>query len=238
MKINTSHFVCIYLIIIYIAVNMISCGVLSSTSQYDTIPKFPWPPPEASARVVINSTYLLNQHNDTTYFKDVDNKISAALDANGYVEKSYYSVPDGFAIVTRLEQYNEDGTILNSAKRWNSEYYIMSEGFSFGSLFKLLYTANPGYYRFIVFIITPHPFSHSGAKPSESDVESWLSNGVLWLPPKLGAMPFTDSYYCTALIYEYEHYKYQEEAILVLPSRLAGNVHLEKNYILPYLEGK
>ena len=78
-----------------------------SVPEYPTFD--PWPPPRPSTFEVIPDKFLTKENAKPT-LSDIDQKISAALDDNGYVEKSNYSIPDGFAIVTRLEWINEDGT--------------------------------------------------------------------------------------------------------------------------------
>lgn len=37
---------------------------------------------------------------------EVECKLRTALDAKGYAQRSYFSAPNGFALVTQLEQYN------------------------------------------------------------------------------------------------------------------------------------
>ena len=67
------------------------------------IPQFPWPPPWASATEVIPREMLEAEH-DSTRLRDVDRAITEALEQNGYYESSYYAVPAGFALVTKIEQ--------------------------------------------------------------------------------------------------------------------------------------
>ena len=73
------------------------------------LPEFPWPPPPPSATAEIRCEQL-RLKTRLTSFGDVDRRLSEALDANGYCERRYYAVPDGFALVTRIEQINDDGT--------------------------------------------------------------------------------------------------------------------------------
>ncbi|MBV8774528.1 MAG: TonB family protein [Deltaproteobacteria bacterium] len=70
---------------------------------------FPWPPPKASARVVLPGR-LFQESNQQLPLRAIDLKLSTALESAGYLERSYFAVPDGFALVTRLEQIDIDGT--------------------------------------------------------------------------------------------------------------------------------
>lgn len=201
------------------------------------IPEFPWPPPKESASWIVPSEYLLNSQSDSTCFKDVDKKLSSALNATGYYQKCYYSVPAGFAIVTRLERYNEDGSINETDERWDVEYK-MESGFNFRNILKAIFTPNPGYFRVIVFIITPNTFTTTDDKPDRDEALSWLNNGVLWLPKYIQIKKFTEEHRCTALIYEFERYKNEGTTIFRDPGRLQGQTHLLKSKIEEKLRGE
>ena len=62
-------------------------------------PAFPWPPPMASTIMNIDDA-ALRIAGDSTTLGHVDERLVQALNAAGYVEKSYFAVPDGFALVT------------------------------------------------------------------------------------------------------------------------------------------
>ncbi len=84
------------------------------------MPEFPWQPLRASAIMTIPSKFF-KKDNEPFLLDDIKKVISDALDSCGYVEKSYYSVPEGFAIVTRLEHINENGSPKNISERWIAE---------------------------------------------------------------------------------------------------------------------
>jgi prepilin-type N-terminal cleavage/methylation domain-containing protein len=81
-------------------------------------PKFPWPPPRASAFDIVPRDLLLGEK-EAPLLGEVDVALDSAFRQAGYVEKSYYSVPSGFAIASRLEQINQDGTPKDAADRWS-----------------------------------------------------------------------------------------------------------------------
>ena len=78
------------------------------------IPAFPWPPPRASTMMNIEDA-ALRVAGDSTTLGQVDAELRAALNDAGYVDKSYFAVPDGFALVTRLEQIDDDGDVPATA---------------------------------------------------------------------------------------------------------------------------
>lgn len=119
------------------------------------IPSFPWPPPAASADEVIPRA-TLEQGAIPKSLGDVEARLASALRANGYVERSYYAVPDGFALVTRLEQIGSDGTSKPPPGRWSLSSRSASD-FTLSDYVRALFTADPGYYRVIVFRFHRHP---------------------------------------------------------------------------------
>jgi hypothetical protein len=237
------------------------------------IPAFPWPPPKASASVVLERSQVLSlwyeqwdrnkdkwkswvDQRDLSELQDwdgthdsrkleilrlelyrsgetgpwrlgnprlywmyeragsllghVDFALQRALNTGGYLTFSYYTVPEGFALATQLEQINEDRTPKQPARnRWSTELVPLNE-FSLGGYFKALFRANPGFFRVIVFVVTSQPFSESDATVSREEAIAWLDRGNKWLPERIKLRPFTPAHNVTALIYEFEKSKVVE----------------------------
>jgi hypothetical protein len=199
----------------------------------ESIPQFPWPPPLASGTDIIPRSLLSNSQ--TGLLKDVDQRLADALEACGYTGNSYYAVPDGFALVTHLEQINPDGTSRPMPGRWAAQVQPLST-FSLSEYLKALFTANPGRYRVIVLVVTSHPFSQADAKVSKEEALGWISKGLNQLPASIGNLPFTADYAATALIYEFDEPRAGGNAIFINPSGLTGRDHLTKSKLLPALE--
>lgn len=190
------------------------------------IPEFPWPPPRASATVVLPAAFLRSA-GAVLHFGDVDHTLTSALDSCGYFDRSYYAVPDGFAIVTRLEQMQADGASKAPPERWALEFKPL-ERFSLESYLRALFTANPGFYRIIVFVVTSQSFSQSPTGVTRDEALKWLQGGLDRLPAELAGRELTDRYACTALIYQFEQPASGEGAKLDVPSDLPGRIHLER----------
>jgi hypothetical protein len=171
---------------------------------------------------------------DVVHLRDIDNRLSDALDTAGYVEKSYYAVPDGFALVARLEQINPDGTPKSDPDRWALEVAPLRE-FSLTDYLKALFKSEPGYFRVIAFIITPHPFSQYAMRVSRQEAIEWLYEGFNRLPTCVGMQPYSEDYTCTALIYEFEKQRGEETACTVIPGRLPARTHLENSGLMDSL---
>jgi hypothetical protein len=160
---------------------------------------FPFPPPECHTSYELPNYIFSN--NQT--LGDVSRKITKALGANDYPFR-YMSVPDGFAIVVQMEQYNKDGSIMTgSSYRWVD--YPPQESFtlSWNYIRSLIYPKK-GYLRMFVFIVTSQSYSSTKTKVSKSEAAAWLSQGVNRLPKRIAGMPFSNDYSVSFLVYEFE----------------------------------
>jgi hypothetical protein len=194
------------------------------------IPELEFPPPKASSRYVMDRKFFSTCRN----LSKVDTILCNALQANGYTEKSYFAVPDGFAIVTRIEKMNEDGTSRQTPDRW--DLTVTMDNISFKNYLKALFFENVGHYRIIVFIITDKSFNTSDKRISMEEAEGWLSTGNLTLPDIIGKKKYTEGYNIISLIYEFIKAESSSEAILSDPSGLTGMAHLNKSNILTWLQ--
>ena len=87
-------------------------------------------------------------------------------------------------MVTRLEQYEEDGTSKVPPDRWSVDVLPLRT-FSLSDYIRALFQANPGYYRIIIFVVTPVPFVESSATVSRDEAMEWLRTGLNKLPASL-----------------------------------------------------
>jgi hypothetical protein len=198
------------------------------------IPLFPWPPPRASSE----SSIKLKAHAQPfKHLSDIDAALTVALDYAGYEERSYFSVPQGFALVTRLEQTLADGRPMEGEERWAVEPNRSPGPFSIESyLQRLLLSASPGYFRILVFVVTPVPFSQADAVVDRDAAMSWLGKGFNRLPESVGGIECsaTTTYLFTALVYEFE--ATNSSSRIRLPGRLTARTHLQKAALLQGLE--
>jgi hypothetical protein len=193
---------------------------------------FPWPPPQASTDMNINS-YFEERKNPET----IEQKLSKALSNSGYVRKKYHEIPGGFAMVTQLERIRSDGS--PHRKRW------LTEGspsiFSLEEYIKALFTANRGYFRIIVFTVTPYEFRQHETTTKREEAVGWLNRGFSTLPDSIREREYPEGQLpdILALIYEFEkHGSGKEVNFHPPPGRLASDDHLKQAKILDALEGK
>jgi hypothetical protein len=190
----------------------------------EAMPEFPWPPPRASASDVIPRELLVGNAAHPT-LSTAAQAIESAFAQTGYGQKSYYSVPGGFAMASQFEQINQDGSPKQSFDRWSLQVPPLRK-WSLSSYLNALFTAQPGYYRVIVFIVTSKAFSQADVKVTSEQGRAWVASGSNKLSEEIGNQEYSPAYSCTALIYEFK--QTGKHAELVDPSQIIGKTHLEK----------
>lgn len=210
------------------------------------LPEFQsWPPATPSAHQDITDELMAavapEGGSGRPTFGRVSDQIVEALEDTGYTDVSFYRIPTGVAVVTRLEQIDEDGVPLGDDERW-SLMPARPQIRSLRDVIRALFSADPGYFRLIIFAFTSDPDltpeeSSAGESLASEDALDWLQSGGAFLPSSTRNESFTDDHRCIALIYEFERYRIRETADLLDPSRLPGRVHLERSRILARLGG-
>lgn len=200
----------------------------------NNLPLFPWPPPRASATELVPTEFFSQSQDEYRILTDIDRKLIHALDSFGYFDISYYAVPDGFAMVSKMEQIKDDGTSKDPPDRWVTQ----PRGFRLLSpqdwVLSLL-GAPVGRYRVIVFVVTPHPFTQREVDVTAEEVQDWLGAGLNTLPDQVGEIEYQTTYRCTALIYEFVRPS-TGEVRLVENGPLTARAHLDKSRLWEALE--
>jgi hypothetical protein len=212
------------------AVILESCGAPGSLIR--TIPAFPWPPPAASAETSIPDRWLPGK--GEADLATVANTLENALRQASYRKWSYSSVPNGFALVSQMEQIKADGTPSPEPARWSADLPRVSK-MTLLEFIRALVSAQPGFYRVIVFIVTDQPWSRMAEEPTGREADEWLAKGFVWLPKSIGKLPYGLDYRTTALVYEFRKDSKDAEATLVAPSQTTADDHIRKAGISEWL---
>ena len=161
-------------------------------------PEFPWPPPMPSSLKVI-PRQLLDGAKALQTLEDMNQRLRAALERQGYGDLSYYSIADGFALVTRLERFVDSGK-SDSKLRWQDAPPF---DFTLDNILTAMFSSKPGRFRVIAFIVTTKPFVANGKPLTGDSAKKLVGEGANVLPPSIGEKPASRAVQCTALIYEF-----------------------------------
>jgi len=197
-----------------------------------TMQAFPWPPPAASAETVIPDKWLPTKGGAD--LANVAVTLESALRESHYPKWSYSSVPNGFALISQMEQIKPDGTPSPDPARWSADLPWVAN-MTLIEFVRALVNAPPGYYRVIVFIVTNQPWPRTGEKPTGDEAKQWLAEGFTWLPPSIGELPYGPDYRITALVYEFKKASKDENATLIELSAISADDHLKKAGISEWL---
>jgi hypothetical protein len=156
--------------------------------------------------------------------RDVDFRLTEALRECGYEEKRYFSIPDGFALVTKMERIDSTGRPQNP--RWVVDSLALRDRFTLRDYIVALLGAPRGLYRVIVFAITSTPFATTGDPISRDEADRWLTGGLNILPRTIGALALTENHSVSVLVYEFEKQGHAGEVEILLPGRLQGETHM------------
>lgn len=209
-----------------------SVSASMTEARADTLPAFPWPPPKPSARLDIplvalnkaaNGKQLANARPpELRVLGDINAALIKVLKVAGYRERSYFPVPSGFVLVTKLEAINADG----SAKP-DVESLPVGHHFALSSMLDKLVHVQKGWYRVVAFVVTSTPTGASTQPPTEDEATNWLDTGDNALPDAISRAQIS-GHTCTAYIYEFEKPDISPDAHLMYPSSPDSTSHLAK----------
>ena len=197
--------------------------------------QLPWPLPKASASAVVKIP--LKSSPQSTLLKDIAKRLEDAFNLAGYSDRTYYQIPKGFALVSRIEQFDLDGTPKKIPDdRWAVNVNPLNI-ITLKDYFKSLFYAQEGHYRIIVFIVTSQPLEQAPKEVGQDEAMNWSSFGSPILPLDIGRIKYTGDYYCMAVIYEFEQTTQDHDPVFKYPSSLPGMEHLKKANLWSALKG-
>jgi hypothetical protein len=135
---------------------------------------------------------------------EIAQKLILALDKQGYYYRSFKSFKGGFALITQMEQFNNDYTFRNDKNRWSGA--AVGETFKgFMDYFKTLVFPQKSNFRTFVFVVTEQGFTtKEGVNVSKDEAESWYRTGFNKLPKSIAATKIMGELSVTALVYEFQ----------------------------------
>lgn len=190
-------------------------------SVANLLPNLPWPPPQPSTFDELPRD-LVGADNEQLY--SIYHRLTSALERHGYEEHPVFEIPDGFALVTRLERLTADGT-PDPNYRW-TRGKVPASFYPSAFLSRLLWGEKEEY-RMIVFAVTTRGPQGDSRLLAEKDALQWLARG--WrgrdLPGDIGRLTFGGRR-CYALVYHF--IKEGKKPAMAFPSRWNLREHFEK----------
>ncbi len=195
-------------------------NVSSQSTSAVPINSFPFPPIVGYTQFPIKFD-LLKHPKKLSQTADI---LEHALHANGYDELSYFNIERGFALLTRIEMINSDGTSI-----YNSERFSINEKASMD--LKDMISPRAGVFRLFGFIVTDVSFQPQLGETDFKKLNALTRLGYNVLP---NDGPTNDNYTCTVVVYEFAADK-PNVPLKLRDARLNAKVHLEKSKILSLL---
>lgn len=202
-------------------------GDYSDDPSYDELLKaqFPFPPPPCCSPIELPRSNF----GSAQKLGDIAVKLLSALNKQGYVYRTFLSVPNGFALVTQMEQYNADYSHRVDENRWTNA--PVGESFTgYLDYFKRLLMPSKAYFRTFVFIVTTNAFNQQGKNVTKNEASAWYGRGINRLPKTIANMPYTEGVTVTALVYEFEVPESNRKPSQKCPS-VNTQLHLDKSGI-------
>ncbi|MBL8439052.1 MAG: hypothetical protein JNM61_12700 [Zoogloeaceae bacterium] len=202
------------------------------TARIHGLPVFDPGPPSSEEKIPHR---LLRADSGATTLGDVARRMVAALDEARY-EYSFLAVgTQGFALVTRMEQFRPDGA--PSPARWSREPPRVGE-LGLMEFIQALFRAPPGQYRVIALVVSDEARERGGADRGEGRFDALFDCGANRLPQALAVVPFTANTRADALVYEFAKPSANARASLVEHPRRDAHFHLVKAGIWDALNGE
>jgi hypothetical protein len=168
-------------------------------SDEKDFPFFSYPPPQYSDVAPLPSPAFSGNRR----LGEVNDRLCLALNNEGYYGKHYFSVPDGFALLTQLERFFPDGRSMTPLERWRRSVNP-PVSFSLREYFLSLVFAEPGYYRMFAFVVVPRSVAENprlGMGRLNPNV--WKTTEGEKLPFEIAQMPFSADYTVQAFVFEF-----------------------------------
>jgi HEAT repeat protein len=192
-------------------------GALCQPQLLLSAPSLHWPPPQYSARDVLPRV-LLGKADATLGM--IYERLTSALEEAGYGDTGAFSIPGGFALVSRVERIDERGKPFPEPYRWaNVRVPLLNLADYFGQLF----LERRGLFRLIVFAVTDEVLQHENRELKEEDARGLFLAGAVGLTPDISKLSFANRN-CYVLVYEFQ--RGPGETKQDIPSLISTREHL------------
>jgi len=193
------------------------------------LPEFTWPPPAPSTFLKLDFDSLKN----VDRLGDINSLIIESLHKAGYQLRpnKYFYTPNGFALVTQIEQIDCEGKPLETPNRWTINISEFEKDFNLIDYLRNLSVAKEGFYRIFAFVITDDMNPLHRIEPTIMEKEAWLISGSIVLPDTIATQKLTNKHYCRIYVYDFNKTKENIHAEMVREGKnycwRSGATHLK-----------
>lgn len=212
----------------------------ASSSSFEVAPDFaafPYPVEEASDHYSFDARTFQLAGN----LGDIDRQLTTALNAEGYYGKRYFSMPEGFALVTQMERIYPNGTPYPTLERWRTSVKPKPQ-FSLREYMLSLVFSEKGYYRTFAFVVLPRTIAENPAMGmGRLNPAPWMTISGEKLPEAIAQLTVSNDYVVKAYLFVFDVPGGADNAVLVevpIGSR-AGTLaqkHLAQANLLPRIQ--
>lgn len=191
-------------------------------------PQFPWPPPVPTSFQTLPVGLVTAGQGDS--LGSVFDRLRVALARIEGGAWSVYAIgEDGFAVVTKLEAIESDGSPKPLPDRWLTPAERLPARIrGIGDYLRALFFAKPGRYRFVVLAVTDRPISGADSTITSAQAMRLLQGGTDILPQALRVRTLGPDGRCVALVYEFERTSEVSEARFISSSPISVTRHLAR----------
>ncbi len=205
----------------------------------DDLVKFPWPPLNPTSKDKIPREFLVSEGEQVT-LRTVAGRLEAALASVGHSDHSYHdTVPNGFALVSQLEQIDDRGRYKEGLERFEVSFKPLTLAqFSFQAYVARLFRTEISRYRVIAFVVTDQNFGFRQARATQGQAGAWKHGGTVQVAGEVAGTMFTANHLCHALVYEFEKRAPGQQKASLDTSPLAAQLHLDNLGIMVALTSR
>jgi hypothetical protein len=191
------------------------------------IKSFPFPPPAGYTYAVLDDATFSN----CRLLGDAGSIIYKAITSSNcnYEDVGYYAIPDGFVVVTKVEEINDDATSVSGSDRFAEGQYQSMSILDF-------FAPRKGYFRVFAFLVTDVPFNATNTEVTAGNALEWIRLAANILPDAIKNKPFKPGYNCTVIVYEFKSEDANTHLSPLLSPRFSAQTHLQKSHIAESLQ--
>ena len=184
-----------------------------------------WPPPQASGVMTLPWGFKEKFIGNT--MEHIDFYLRDQLYKADYYEFRYYNIPQGFALITRLERIELNGK-PSTNNRWNTNTPdLLIDDFTIKNYLKALFLRPPGNYRIFIFFVTNQSFKQKDPLLSNETVDRWMRASSR-LATSSREIVFSKNHDITLLVYEFENSEDKTPEV-ILPGKISPHIHLRRS---------